>query len=608
MKEQITKIKDYANVADASYALLHYIEENKEFKVRDDEWEVQHRTKPPARWIYADGIKRGYELEKDYKEIYRKQGQPTAYALAIEARFAKDQFIKLDENEEAKEINNTIQNFIKRDKKTPALEYQEIKVSTQKEKMPEEKTSHFLSYRTKAFVSRYEVLHHQKNTSSGYSATLFLDTWAKNEGEKYILAFRGTESGSLKRIFQDMSSNKELAVSSYNQLILAVIGWESLKEQEYSGLKNPLLLSANPQSISLIEHREVIFDLLRKLTKKEEFKLNLIGHSLGGHLAQCFCIATEDQYISSLYTYNAPGFGGVGASLINVFIRTIRVIGRLRKKSSSKLEHQGFTRRIMENCVAYCTPQESLEDYIVYEEKLRESVEEKDLEQCSKHLKESSKDSVSIEIHHVDTISEPIPLVDSFMRNWIQAKEATSSVISDLGLYKYGLPIKNKYDYTNTDKLHLLYVRGLQKFFYESHFMKSILQITYFYDYLLKQKDNANKQELCGKIANALDYLNSYAQVLLTLISGKKLLKRKSDKIYLLAYLQEIFYVLKKKKSYLEKKVEISFGEQNLKEIIDIRDFGEIDTNNIYDAFMMLDAFKIYTKIIDKHDIEKMGE
>ncbi|MCE3047820.1 hypothetical protein LW138_07025, partial [Helicobacter sp. faydin-H17] len=58
-------IKDYANVADASYALLHYIEENEEFKVRDDEWEVQHRKEPPARWIYADGIKRGYELEKE---------------------------------------------------------------------------------------------------------------------------------------------------------------------------------------------------------------------------------------------------------------------------------------------------------------------------------------------------------------------------------------------------------------------------------------------------------------------------------------------------------------------------------------------------------------
>ena len=85
-KELITRIKEYADVADASYAMLHYIEENEVFDIKDDEWKAKYSKEPPARWIYADGIKRGYELKKDYKEIHRKQGQPTAYALSIEAR------------------------------------------------------------------------------------------------------------------------------------------------------------------------------------------------------------------------------------------------------------------------------------------------------------------------------------------------------------------------------------------------------------------------------------------------------------------------------------------------------------------------------------------
>ena len=88
-KELITKIKEYADVADASYAMLHYIEENEVFDIKDDEWKAKYSKEPPARWIYADGIKRGYEissLTKEAKNNHRSIGQPTAYALSIEAR------------------------------------------------------------------------------------------------------------------------------------------------------------------------------------------------------------------------------------------------------------------------------------------------------------------------------------------------------------------------------------------------------------------------------------------------------------------------------------------------------------------------------------------
>ena len=132
-KDFIEQLKDYADVADASYAILHYIDENEVFDPRDDEF----RAKIPAfelqgRWVYADGIKLGYEITKENtqdKEIQklieknkRELGQPTAYALAIEARFSQNIEIKTPKYDnlsklELKLINNTIQNLIYRNKK-----------------------------------------------------------------------------------------------------------------------------------------------------------------------------------------------------------------------------------------------------------------------------------------------------------------------------------------------------------------------------------------------------------------------------------------------------------------------------------------------------------
>ena len=105
-KDFIEQLKDYADVADASYAMLHYIDNNEVFDPRDDEF----RAKIPAfelqgRWIYADGIKLGYEIKKENinKSVLAKQlfndekiklEQPTAYALAIEARFSQNIEIK----------------------------------------------------------------------------------------------------------------------------------------------------------------------------------------------------------------------------------------------------------------------------------------------------------------------------------------------------------------------------------------------------------------------------------------------------------------------------------------------------------------------------------
>ena len=101
-KDFIEQLKDYADIADASYAMLHYINENEDIDYFLDELKSKNpneSVKPHARWVYADGIKLGYEITKENtqdKEIQklieknkRKLGQPTAYALAIEARFSQ---------------------------------------------------------------------------------------------------------------------------------------------------------------------------------------------------------------------------------------------------------------------------------------------------------------------------------------------------------------------------------------------------------------------------------------------------------------------------------------------------------------------------------------
>ena len=132
-KDFIEQLKDYADIADASYAMLHYIDNNEVFDPRDDEFRAKIPAfKPKERWIYADGIKLGYEITKEntqdkekqklIEKIKRNLGQPTAYALAIEARFSQNIEIKTPKYNnpsklELKLINNTIQNLIYRNKK-----------------------------------------------------------------------------------------------------------------------------------------------------------------------------------------------------------------------------------------------------------------------------------------------------------------------------------------------------------------------------------------------------------------------------------------------------------------------------------------------------------
>lgn len=139
----VKKFLDYANVADASYAVLHYIHEN----VEKDE-KADHLT-------FGDKLDKDIEVKDDKgKLLYIKpKGTNTAYACAIEARF----------NE------NKVGNWC-----IPLIN----KCLTEKDKIPKNDITKItldfkLSKRTIDFTNRFRLLKHQPNTDSGFSATIF---------------------------------------------------------------------------------------------------------------------------------------------------------------------------------------------------------------------------------------------------------------------------------------------------------------------------------------------------------------------------------------------------------------------------------------------------
>ena len=263
-KDMVDKLRVYADIADVSYAFFEYIDENEIWSFSDKFYNNVILEKPNPRWDYADGINWKSEITKENETVLSKNnkreiGQPTAYALCVEARFMQDLTIKKpksDENEEDEfvKIDNKIKNFIYVDKKTKE---QRIFIN--------EKGYHQISKRTKNFTSRFRLLKHQKNDKFGFSATLFEDTMDNN---KKILAFRGTEITP-----EDLRADVQLTTNNIPDQVTSLI---------YFFMDNviPIL--------------------------KEGEKINICGHSLGGYLTQA-CAFTFAKYIDEIYTFNSPG-------------------------------------------------------------------------------------------------------------------------------------------------------------------------------------------------------------------------------------------------------------------------------------------------------------
>ena len=508
-KEQIIKFKDYADIADASYAFLHNVFENEKNGLDDlyskvgkenvpesivNSYKEQEIEKPV--WRYADGITSGDTLKSDQKDendnTIRKSGETTAYALTIEARFNQDMVIKRpkrgsDTEFEDVVIDNNVKNFIAVPKnQEPYIFYKNI------------------SLRTKAFVNRYELVHHIKNTSiTGFSSTVFYDSKFKN----YIIGFRGTELGFKDLVFTD--GMIALLGAGLNQIASMAM----LKSDMYDAIKEHKANSNDTSEVS---------------------NLVLSGHSLGGHLAQSFAfLYTKD--VKELYTFNAPGFGGAFASLVTISLRFVSFIAKAIMKGirwiARLLDPNGFVGKIassifnkIKNMFGFKDDKSTVEDCVNLTKDNEKACKEVGDKNVSSNINKSSKGSSEIEIHHCDSVRHKIydkndeGLFDasddgeSLKREWNQLYEPSTSVISDLG-FRYGLGAESldghlaEYDYKNTKKLHLINI------LVASHFMKQIVESLYLMEYLLSNEKNEAKIK-DKDVPAALDYLNDYIQSL----------------------------------------------------------------------------------------------
>ena len=616
-KDLISKFKDYADIADASYAMLHWINENEE-----DGWFDKFKDEPPARWKFKDNIKSGDTLRFDIKDkdgnVLRKEGEPTAYALAIEARFNQDMVIekpkkKNEEKPKPIQINNEIQSFVDRyedEAKTPYIFYNNI------------------SLRTKSFVNRYELLHHVKDTSiTGYSSSAFYDSKFGN----YVIGFRGTELGIKDLVITDGM------IAFFGAALDQIVSLKVLKDEIYKSITDHMdeaiksvSVNNNPYSPKTSSYTKDIieipnpYDATCHANYAPTPPLVVAGHSLGGHLAQVYCSVYPNE-VKELYTFNAPGFGGVWISLPVIVFRFLGFIAKVIYKGirwvARILDPYGFIGGMVSKAFDKIKSffgfgkddkddkdEATLEDCVDIVKENKTACEELNKQNVSSNISKASKgDTFGIEVHHIDSVMHKIydeydegyfdkqeEYKNTFSSDTVkidanQVFEPSVSVISDLGL-RYGMAnYTEKFDYQNTSKLHLINVLKA------SHFMKQLVESLYLMEYLLNHPKNEAKIK-DKDIAKALNYLNDYLQTLAS---------------------QILFY-----KIYLKNLPRLGNMEEEKISILEsviypvslyVNDFGYDDIGeapNVEDLISCLLAYtqdNLLIKIIDKEDIKDIN-
>ena len=623
-KDLISKFKDYADIADASYAMLHWVNENE-----DDGWFDKFKDEPPARWKFKDNIKFGDTLQFDIKDkdgnVLRREGEPTAYALAIEARFNQDMVIekpedesnngKIDEKPEKKQINNEIQSFVHRPKDKDKPPY--IFVN--------QENRHQLSLRTKSFVNRYELLHHVKDTSiTGYSSSAFYDSKFGN----YVIGFRGTELGIKDLVITDGM------IAFFGAALDQIVSLKVLKDEIYKSITDHMdeaiksvSVNNNPYSPKTSSYTKDIieipnhYDATCHANYAPTPPLVVAGHSLGGHLAQVYCSVYPNE-VKELYTFNAPGFGGVWISLPVIVFRFLGFIAKVIYKGirwvARILDPYGFIGGMVSKAFDKIKSffgfskddkdEATLEDCVDLVKENKTACEELNKQNVSSNISKASKgDTFGIEIHHIDSVMHKIydeydegyfdkqeEYKNAFSSDTVkidanQVFEPSVSVISDLGL-RYGMvSYTEKFDYQNTSKLHLINVLKA------SHFMKQLVESLYLMEYLLNHPENEAKIK-DKDIAKALNYLNDYLQTLAS---------------------QILFY-----KIYLKNLPRLGNMEEEKISILEsviypvslyVNDFGYDDLGsapNVEDLISCLLAYtqdNLLIKIIDKEDIKDIS-
>ena len=515
-KELINCFKDYIDIADASYALLHNVFENEEGEL--DRLSKKHGLENLSEntinsckkeeidnpvWRYADDITIGDTInennETDTSQTNnRKLGDPTAYALAIEANFMTEKFVKKP-NAKAGEKPKQLENNVKRFISTPTDEKGEITgdpfIFYKKED---------LSPRTKLFVNRYELVKHIPNQKSGFSSTVFYDSAKSN----YIIGFRGTE----------MKGNDFV-----DDFFMAITSRAIMQISALTSLQSSMVEAINSHSLNLNSvdgEDENSLNLNQEQASHGPKEVILSGHSLGGHLAQIYAVTFKDSGVKELYTYNAPGiYGGIIGSAFTWVVRFLSLIakGIVRgvKYVARLVDPDGFLGKLVNSAfnkikgmLGFKDDKSTVEECVNAVEKNDEACKTLSNKDTSLNIKRASKgDDLGIEIHHIESVKQSISKnEDGYERDWHMLWEPTLSAISDLG-FKLGVGMADEIDYKNTDNRHLINI------LVRSHSLKDSVMVLYLMCYLLEHKENESKIE--GKdIVGALDYLNEYIQSL----------------------------------------------------------------------------------------------
>lgn len=523
-KEMVDKLRVYADIADVSYAFFEYIDENEIWSFSDKFYNEKILKEPNPRWDYADHINLGYE--KSISENGVSKSIPTSYALCVEARFMQDLTIKkpnfkFGEEDTNIKISNSIKNFIAVQEKNGEIS-QRIFIN--------EEGYHQISERTKKFTSRFILLKHQKNDNEGFSATLFEDT---KDNDKRILVFRGTE----------MNLTEEPA-DIWADIMLA------------SG-------HVPTQVNSLINF---FLDNVIPILKEDE-KINICGHSLGGFLTQA-CAFIFPEYIDEIYTFNSPG-----------------LLSKIKRE-------EDYTTETISDALF-------IGDTALNEPHL--------LDKAKNIINIKQKLYTNISLGYKDHTYLPAPLN---FNNIYHAKTDNDSLAFNNKLYEnaiqdLGLDINGNEVLINIGNVDAILNTNVS---ISSHFLTYTAATLYFFSYLLEQKDNDEKTKNVS-LKGTLLYLNEFMEQNYKLIFDLDTnLSMQYNSVNFnmdnKATISPITY--NKNKNWL-----LLILLNNIKHDLDIHTDHYLKDEQ--EALIIEDIFKLsdkkrYTKIISKYEIEKFKE
>ena len=232
-KQRVKKIRDYAELAQVSYFYFDLLKDSNGIPRKIYELDSNGNK------IKDEKYPRGYkEMEVTLEHIVNKKYQ--GQEVLINLQQGDDIFTEMKNS--AKEVFNF-----------------------------DKLNGEFGEIQTQRFFSRYDLLIHQPNTESGFSATLFQN----KETKEYTLAIRGTEPSDTG----DLKTDARMALGyipqgQYNDM---------LRFYNQCKAKYPAMI--------------------------ESKSLNIVGHSLGGCLAQMLvlslCDDIDEANINEIYTFNS---------------------------------------------------------------------------------------------------------------------------------------------------------------------------------------------------------------------------------------------------------------------------------------------------------------